>query len=422
MRRQLLTETLGFARERSPFYCRLHRDVAPGETRLAAYPIIDQREFWAANTVDDNGILTGPMEDGIVFKSGGTTGSPKYSFFSRGEWAAFTKAFGGGMAKNGLRPGERVANLFYAGELYASFLFIGRSLEEAGVGVCYPMSGAAPLAEMVDVLRRFRIETVAGVPTTILRLVDHVTRTGATGLAVRKVLFGGESMYADQRQALRACFAECEIRSVGIASVDGGEIGYADLGCEPEEHRAFDATTVLELVDDDRGEPVEEAGRPGRLIVTNLVRRLMPLIRYPVGDRAVWVDPPGTPDRRFRLLGRADEGARVGPVTLYVEDVLKVLGGFRAELPLSAFQIIVDHRDGLDGATVRVAVPDPAALPPGLAGAVVLRLYAERHFYQQLVEQGLLRPLAVEWVTSDALTVNPRTGKLRRVIDTRLLA
>ena len=45
------------------------------------------------------------------------------------------------MRRAGLREGERIGNLFYAGKLYASFLFIGRSIEAAGAGICYPIGG-----------------------------------------------------------------------------------------------------------------------------------------------------------------------------------------------------------------------------------------------------------------------------------------
>lgn len=52
----------------------------------------------------DNRLLTGPMTDGVVFKSGGTTGAPKFSVFTHGEWDAFVTAFGRGMAPNGSPP------------------------------------------------------------------------------------------------------------------------------------------------------------------------------------------------------------------------------------------------------------------------------------------------------------------------------
>lgn len=414
-----IEELLAFARERSPFYKELYEGVPRGEADLTRYPVIDQKAFWAANTVVDNRVMTGPMADGIVFKSGGTTGSPKYSVFTNEEWEKFTAAFGEGMRRNGLAPGEKIANLFYAGELYASFLFIGKCIERAGVGINYPISGAAPLEEIVAVLSRFEIGTVAGVPTTVLRLIAHLERPSAQELSVDKILFGGESMYLDQRHAIERAFPGCRVSSIGYASVDGGELGYADPSCGPEEHRCFGGSTVLEIIDEDSGEAIADVDRPGKVVVTNLDRRLMPLIRYPAGDRAVWVEPAGAPDRKYRLLGRSEEGARIGPMTLYVHDVQKVLGAFADRVDVQAFQIVVEHSGGIDGATLQIAVPDPRAIPSGLAGEIVERVYAERHMFHDLLAQGLVHPLAIRWVTTEGLMVNSRTGKLRHVIDNR---
>ncbi len=49
-----------------------------------------------------------------------------------------------------------------------------------------------------------------------------------------------------------------------------GSIGYADAGCGPGEHRVFDGATLLEILDEETGEPIEETGRPGRIVFTNL--------------------------------------------------------------------------------------------------------------------------------------------------------
>ena len=40
--------------------------------------------------------------------------------------------------------------------------------------------------------------------------------------------------------------------------------------------------------------------------------------------------------------------------------------------------------------------------------------------FTDLLRDGLVHPLAVEWIESDDLIVNPRTGKLRRIVDNRL--
>jgi phenylacetate-CoA ligase len=39
--------------------------------------------------------------------------------------------------------------------------------------------------------------------------------------------------------------------------------------------------------------------------------------------------------------------------------------------------------------------------------------------FPDLLRQGLVHPLAVEWVGAAELEINPRTGKLKRVLDRR---
>ena len=39
--------------------------------------------------------------------------------------------------------------------------------------------------------------------------------------------------------------------------------------------------------------------------------------------------------------------------------------------------------------------------------------------FADLVTDGLVHPLQIEWVPAQGLLTNPRTGKLRRVVDTR---
>ncbi len=414
-----LEDLVRFARAHSPFYREFLADVPERGFSVTDLPVLDQKAYWEANVVGKgNRVLTGPIADGIVFKSGGTTGNPKFSVFTDQEWESFTETFGWGMRKGGLEPGEKVANLFYAGELYASFLFITSSLEAAGAGVNYPISGATDLEEILEFLDLFGIETLAGVPTTIMKVGEAVLHHGNPLPSVQRIVFGGESMYPDQREMLGRAFPGARIQSIGYASVDGGELGYADADCAPDEHRAFH-TTILELVDEETGEAIEEEGAPGKIVVTNLTRRLMPIIRYPAGDRAVWVEPPGTPDRKYRLLGRSEEGARVGPMTLYIQDVWKVLSAFHDRVPMANFQIRITHEEMKDRGTLRLVPEDPERATEELAAEIVRAVYEERPMFGELLENGLVHPLTVEWISFEELLVNERTGKLRRIIDER---
>ncbi|MYW18568.1 phenylacetate--CoA ligase family protein, partial [Streptomyces sp. SID2955] len=364
-----------------------------------------------------NRLLTAPLDEAVVFRSGGTTGSPKFSYYTRTEWREFTTAFGAGLVRAGLRPGHRVADLFYAGDLYASFTFVLDSLHHSPVAnVRLPLGGAAPLESTVATLEEFAVQVVAGTPTTLCSLAEHLTAAGRSLPDVELLFFGGECLFGDQLPLLSAAFPNARPRSLGYASVDAGLLGEAVPGEDPRVHRAFTPYTVVEILGDDTGLPVEAPGVPGRLVVTDLRRRLMPVIRYPAGDRAEWVDRDSGV---FRILGRAEEGVRVGPVSLYTEDAHDIVRAVDASGEVTGLQLIVQRRDGRDGLRLRLAVADPAQGYEGLGESVVAALLAERPLYATATAAGHVNPLTVEWVRHRDLVVNSRSGKLVRVVDER---
>jgi phenylacetate-CoA ligase len=412
-------EIYAHARKHSPYYRALYASLPEGAIQLSALPIVEQGAFWAANQLENNQVLTGPMSDGVVYKSGGTTGNPKFSVFTRNEWKVFTESFGWGLNQGGLARGQRVANLFYAGELYASFLFITASIAAAPEpALMLPISGATDVEEVAKTVRELKANVLAGAPTTILALAGHLEKTGQQLPSVQKILFGGESAYGEQRNYLQRIFNNCEVRSIGYASVDAGLLGYADLECEAGEHRCFDGSTILELIDEETGEVIEEIDRPGKILITNLTRTLMPILRYPAGDRATWSEPAGTANRKFKLLGRSEEGARIGPATVYFEDLIELLKPFSAELSIQGFQLVLEHIDRKDRLRIRAAVTDP--LNANFKSAEVVRtLLSQRPMLAELAEKEFIHVPVVEWITVDQLETNARTGKVKRVIDQR---
>ena len=70
-------------------------------SHITQLPVIDQAAFAAANTWPDNRVLTGPLTDAGVYKTGGTTGAPKFSPWTRTEHADSVTAFGAGWSGPG---------------------------------------------------------------------------------------------------------------------------------------------------------------------------------------------------------------------------------------------------------------------------------------------------------------------------------
>ena len=79
-----LEQLVQLVRCRSPFYAEHYRHLAPRGWRLTDLPLINPQRYWEGSQGLKNWpVLPGPVEDGIVFKTGGTTGGGKLSVFSR---------------------------------------------------------------------------------------------------------------------------------------------------------------------------------------------------------------------------------------------------------------------------------------------------------------------------------------------------
>lgn len=419
-------ELAQLARESSPYYSELYQDL-PQIERLSDLPVVDQASYWNANTIRNNRVLSGEMSEGIVFKSGGTTGNPKFSIYTRDEWNSFTQVFGEGMTRTGLCKSDRIANLFYAGELYASFIFIMKSIEAAPLpALQFPISGATKPEAILKAVWDFEINVLAGLPTTLLNVAEYYdqNREHYPNIAVNKIMFGGESMYPDQRLRMQEIFPGVQIVSIGYASVDAGLLGYADPTCGVDEHRAFGQHSIMEIIDEDTLLPISEVNRPGKLIITNLIRSLMPIIRYPVGDRAVWAEPADNSsqpqDRKFVIIGRSEEAARVGPVSIYYEDMRAFLAGLKLPLQVTAFQLLIRHHERMDELTLRIATPDQQHTSADLVRRVAYEFGVQRQMFAEAIRDKKIHPLVIEWIVPDEIEINSRTGKLRRVIDKRL--
>lgn len=103
---------------------------------------------------------------------------------------------------------------------------------------------------------------------------------------VTLLLFGSESLFAEQLLLLKQVFPNARIASIRCAGVDSSLIGASTPECLAGEHRVFEPETIVQIIDEEAGKTILEEGDTSMLVVTNLTRKLMPLIRYPVGDLA----------------------------------------------------------------------------------------------------------------------------------------
>jgi phenylacetate-CoA ligase len=216
-----LSSLVALARASSPFYQKLYAHL-PDNPSLADLPAVDQTEFWAAHQRDRREILTAPITDGIALASGGTTGAPKFSYLTEEEWNSIieisVRSF-----EAGLQDGDRVANLFIAGGLHASFLFANDLIRRSKPQVLHlPISYFNPLPDTAFLIRELGANVLAAMPTLIIKLVEHLEKEGLGNVRFRSIIYAGESFSEAQTDYLRGLFPGVEIHSGGYASVDAG--------------------------------------------------------------------------------------------------------------------------------------------------------------------------------------------------------
>lgn len=382
-----------------------------------ALPVLSRDDFYAHTPPQGTGLLTQPLSEGHVLRSGGSSGAPKVSVFAYDEYETDMRFAAAGAHAAGMRAGDRVANLFTAGRLYGSFLSMNRMLELLGC-LSFPLLSAAPLDEVLDCLVRHEIDTVIGMPSHLMTVLEAAAKLD--GLKLRKVFYTGEQFYPQDRAYFKQLLGLETIASIGYGTVDGGPLGYQCPHCTGAVHHVHSLHQFIEIVDPQTLRPVPH-GEPGEILLTNLNRHVMPLIRFRLGDAARWVPGPcpcGRATPRLELLGRADGFVIVANANLDYGLVVDIVSRL-PELSASV-QVIAERRERRDALTV---VIEARADDPLRFGDLAEQAW--RHLTQSLplvadaLASGELGTLTVTVVAPGSLERHARTGKLVRIIDRR---
>ncbi|MCI0995284.1 phenylacetate--CoA ligase family protein [Pseudomonas corrugata] len=404
---------LGHIRLHSKYYQKHWTHLPAQGCAFEDLPIVDASDYWrGSHDLDTWEVLTGPVTDALIYKTGGTTSQGKLSVYTHGEWQRMLEGFAGSLATQ-LETGDRIANLFFSGDLYASFLFIHGALCQVDLPISeFPFTGSIDPDVLADAVAAHRINVLAGVPAHLLAIASHLSRQGRTLSGITTVLFGGEHLFERQLVMLRQAFPQARFASIGYASVDAGLVGASAPDCGLGEHRVFDEQTRVEIIDEVSGEVIEACGRPGNLVVTNFTRSLMPMVRYPVGDRACWREPVGTPRRKFELVGRSAQSqrVRVGVASLFPQHIGEIIQSIGGELQ---WQLIIESVENNDGVVLKWVADNPSDRCESLSQALKLALIEQHPGVDQL-------NLQVHACQAQDLERHPRSGKHLPVIDRRV--
>ena len=143
----------------------------------------------------------------------------------------------------------------------------------------------APTEELLDLVLELHPDVILTRPHLLLALGESAAARG-TAPPPAHLLSVGEALQPEQRAGIVHRWGTAPHNS--YSTVETGPLGYQD-DVDREELAVYDELHHVELLDADN-RPITAPGVPGRVVVTTLYRRTLPLVRYRIGDVAAWTD------------------------------------------------------------------------------------------------------------------------------------
>lgn len=416
-----LNAFLSYVRQHSPFYAsRLPEKDLKSLKEIADLPILYPDELKSNLPPKGFGILTSPLGGSISFGSGGTTGDPKYIHRTNAENHENARLIGKGYALSIFDKDDVVANLLFAGNMWASFLSHNEAVEATGAHVL-PIAGNIAMTDMISAIKAFKPTGAISIPSVILSLAEYVDKNGLTDIKIPKIVTGGEHLFPDAKKYIAKVLGTTKFASTGYLSNDTGCIGFQCEDCDGPVHHIHEDYCVMEVVDPETGVPVPD-GEEGKILVTNFNRRLMPLIRYDIGDMGRILTRKcscGRTVRLMELLGRSDDTLIIGGGNIQLDSISQVIGKF-SQLSYH-FRMVAEVVDRKDRLSIEIESVKTLSEEESrrLEKEVYDTLLVEKHEFVNFMKTGSIQAPVVSILPPDSLPRNPRTGKLKQVIDKR---
>lgn len=416
-----LNELFSHCRSNSSYYReRLPEQRLQSLDELQQVPVMSQDEFRSHLPPEGTGGLAGPLEATYAFASGGTTGHPKLVYYSAQELDRSAADIAGGLQAAGVRPGMVAANLMNAGNLWGSFQMVNLVLEKCRCHIL-PIAAQSGPEEALSFMRVLGAEVAVGIPSFMISLAQQAQNQGLTDLHLKIIATGGEHFLDQAKAFVQPLLGVQQFVSAGYSSNDTGPIGYQCSHCTGGMHHLFQENCYIEVLDEETLLPVP-VGETGKLVVTKLANRLMPIIRYDIGDRGRIVEsacPCGRTDQLFELLGRSDDILNIGGYNVSPDHLAAVLANVAGLSP--HFRMIARN----DGPRALLYVECESVAPCSADQAEQWSALLQRELPAALA--GIRTLLDLESIAMPRFVVlqpgsiprNPRTGKIRRVIDER---
>jgi len=322
-----LRETVGAAGH-SPFYReRLEQaGVAPESLKsledAARIPFTTKDDLRAQGRA----LLCRPLEEMVrVHVSSGTTGQATVIYYTRADIEAWADLVARSMYMAGLRAGDVFQNMMGYG-LFTGGLGFHYGAERLGA-LTIP-AGPGNSRRQVQLMQQFGTTAMHIIPSYALYLLTTCVslEVDPRDLPLKLAFIGAEPHTEDMRRRIEAAYGLKAYNSYGLSELNGPGVAFE---C-PEQNglHVWEDHFLLEVINPQTLEP-SPPGEVGEVVLTNLSRGGMPVLRYRTRDLAAvepGVCPCGRTHRRIsRIQGRTDDMLIVKGVNIFPMQIEGVL-------------------------------------------------------------------------------------------------
>jgi phenylacetate-CoA ligase len=336
-----------------------------------------------------------------VFSTAGSTGVPGVFVYTHEELARWIAVAFAALARLGVNAETRFVAIGAPSALHITRQMFAAM--QSGRGDVPRLTVLTPFAEMVEALNRYQPQALLGYASVVAMLADEqlerrLAIRPRVAICTSEVLTEDAAGRIEEAWGIRPCNAYASTEAPPTAT---GSLDHVGM-------HVWESELVLEVVDD-HGRHVPPGVPGSKVLLTNLVNRAQPLIRYELSDSVVIEpeqDPSGRPYLRLaRVDGRSDDILRL-PAALGGEIAVHP---FRLRAPFVRLhdvrQYQVVRKD--DRLLVRVVVRDgaPRDLPERVRASIA----------SVLSDAGAAFPVGVE-IVAGLEREQDHAGKLKLVV------
>ena len=331
---------LAYLLERSRFYRAKLTDAgfaspaaAGGLADIAKLPFTEKDELRASRSADEpigTHATAAPADIVRIYSTSGTTGTPSYIPLTAADLEVWVRTSSRSYAASGLQRGDRLVSTYNAGPFVA-----GATLDAfARLGLCVIPVGSGNTDRLIGAVERLRPSVVALTPSYALHLAEWAESRGIdlAKSSVKRLMVAGEPGGGEPalRAKLEAAWGARVTEAMGIGDISPSLWGE----CEAKAGMHFSGRGFVhfELIDPASGAIVPmRDGAEGELVLTHLLNRSAPLLRFRTRDHVrlgVGLCACGRTAPRVRCIGRTDDMLIVRGVNLFPTALREIVAEF----------------------------------------------------------------------------------------------